>query len=115
MNKISNTGNGNLYIYSTWDERKKRWNEAMDSFYKRQQQEEEEYIRTSKNNDINLSKKNYEEFINNIKAIEQEKEIYKNINKNWIIYTSRNVKHRMKFVGATISTKYILKVIDDLN
>jgi hypothetical protein len=114
MNKISNTGNGNLYIYSSWEERRRNWNEAIDEFYKRQQQEEEEYLKCSKSSDINKNKKNYEEYMNNISVIQKEKEIFENINKNWRRYSSKNVKHRMKFIGATISTKYILKVIDDL-
>ena len=75
--------------------------------YCKQQQEEEEYLQkislksnknlSSKQNDINQKKFN---------------EVISKIDSNWYKYVNPKNPTEMSFIGASVSTKYIMKVID---
>jgi hypothetical protein len=102
-------------VYNNCDQ-VKRWRnkKEMNKKYKQQQKEEEIYLQkinlreTQKGSNANQENLDYN-------TIRRFNEVVKNIDVNWHKYASENKPWEMNFIGASVSTKWILKVIDSSN
>ena len=81
--------------------------------YYKQQQEEEEYLQK-----ISLKTNKQQYNLSSKQTFDNQKkfnEVISKIDSNWYKYVNPKNPTEMSFIGASVSTKYIMKVIDSSN